>query len=199
MGSYWRTEPGQHERIGGKGQRTFWPLQSLGKHHQSILGPSSFSPPIYHERSLSVFSASLTCLHKLYRDKCVFQWKIIHCLHTTHTSGLSDSSPVPRLWVILCLFVLEVTERYAISVSSGSIQLFSLTLHGKISWPPFTYLFQYSQSRNISDFQFSFELVITPAWFPCWLLSKIKPWHVLILITVGESWHASTLKFQSVF
>lgn len=58
--------------------------------------PSS-SPPIYLEGSLSVFSISLTYLRKLYRDKFVFQWKIIPCLHTTHTSGLSDSSPVPRL------------------------------------------------------------------------------------------------------
>lgn len=83
----------------------------------------------------------------------------------------------------------------------AEVQLPSLPPCGKISLPPFTYLFQYSWCRTVSDFQFTLKLVITwfMAWLPHRLKSKIKSWHVFILIIVRGSWHASIPKFRSLF
>lgn len=83
----------------------------------------------------------------------------------------------------------------------AEVQWSSLPPCGRISLPPFTYLFQYSCCRNVSDFQFTFKLVITwfIVWLPHWLKSKIKSWHVFILIIVRGSWHASIPKLQSLF
>lgn len=79
----WRAEPGQHGSTGRKGQVHPDLFQTLRNTiHLSLAGSGPPSLPLtYYRGSFSVLSACLICLHKLYRDEFVFQWKTIYIQH----------------------------------------------------------------------------------------------------------------------